>query len=290
MTDAAVMDPEAARRIAAVLGQDPAALRAEADELTGQWRAALASVVQLPLEAARLKAQASALEAVRAGVPPVVAAEAVVAEAEAAYAATAAPEEQAAAIAARARHDAEQAADLLEQARTANVEPARKTELLKDAEAAATVSEWEAQALALAQEARGRAKDELDAARALLGRAHADLEARVRALDAPLTSPGRDFAERLESLIPTWTYRISQRHKPGMEMDKPDLDISRGLCVAAAEDMHVCPETIAMDIAIAVAGPAAAGRLGATIRVPFVGDTTVTKILNEAEKRSQGGR
>ena len=55
-----VLDPAAAQRIAEALGQDPVALRAQADELLGQWSAVLAEVVQLPMEAERLKAQATA--------------------------------------------------------------------------------------------------------------------------------------------------------------------------------------------------------------------------------------
>ena len=250
----------------------------------------LASVVRLPLEAGRLKAQATALEAVQAARGLVVAAEGVVAEAEAAYTATAAPEEQAAATAARARHEAEQAADLLGQARAANAEPARKTELLKDADAAAAVSEWEEQALALAQEAGIRAKGALDDARALLAREHADMEARVRALDAPFTSAARDPAERFESLVTTWPVRVAQRNLPGKEMDAEDLALARALCAAAAADLRVCPEAIAVNIAAQTAWMAATKPHGAEVDIPYVGKTTVAKLLAVAENARRAVR
>jgi hypothetical protein len=283
-TDAAVMDPEAAQRILVMLGQDPAELRGKADELMAQWGAALAEAVQLPMEAEQLRAQATALEAVRAARGPVVAAEAAVAEAEQAYSDSAAPEEQAASTAARARHEAEQAADLLEQARAANAEPARKKELLKDAEAAAVVSEWEEQALVDAREARARAKAGLDDARALLARAHAGMEAKVRALDAPLTSPDREWPERLASLIPTWPGRIALRNTPGHAMDAQDMTIARALCEAAAADLRVCPEGIAIDIAAQTALMAVAKPRGAKVKIPYVGETTVMELVAVAEK------
>lgn len=84
----------------------PSGRRTSLLERTPANCAALAAVVQLPLEAARLKAKATALEAAEAARGPMAAAQAMVAEAEEAYRATAAPEEQAAATYARARHEA----------------------------------------------------------------------------------------------------------------------------------------------------------------------------------------
>ena len=287
-TDAEAMDAETAQRIAAALGQDPAALRAEADELTGQWTVALASVVQLPQRAEQLRATASALEAVYAARMPVVAAENVVAEAEEAYAGTAGPEEEAAATAARTRHEAERAGDLLEQALAAGVDPERKRELLRDVNETAQVAEWEQQALVVAQDARERAKTDLHAARALLARAHDDIAAKVLALNAPLTSAGRSGDERWASLMTTWPMRVAGRHKPGQAMDDEDLAIARVLCLAAAANLHVCPQAIALDVAMATAQ--ASRRPGAEVDIPFAGKTTFAELLAEADKQRPGGR
>lgn len=125
------------------------------------------------------------------------------------------------------------------------------------------MAEWEEQALVLAQDGRAQAKQDLDAARALLARAQADLEAREAEVNAPFTSAGRDPAERFESLVTTWQARVAQCNLPGKEMDAQDLALARARCAAAAADLRVCPEGIAIDIAAQTAWIAATKLHGA---------------------------
>ena len=265
-------------------------LRQQAEVHLRQWSQALTAVVQLPLEAARLRAKATALEAAEEARPAVAQAQAAVEDAERAYCETAGPEEAAVAKATRARHEAEACADALNQAREAGEEPARLRELLKDAESAATVAGWEEQALASAQDARLQAKHDLDAARARLAHAQEDLAAKEAAVDAPLTSPDRDITERMQSLMGCWSVRVAARNIPGQEMDPTDFAIARELRSAAAADLHVCPSGIAWDIATQAAWAAATRPHGAKVEIPFVGTTTITKLLAEHEKARRAVR
>jgi hypothetical protein len=267
-----------------------AELRAQADAAMAGYAQALAAVVQLPLEAGRLRAKATALQAVEDARPAVQAAEDEVAAAEQAYGETAAPEEEAAARCARARHDAEAAADALEQGRAAREEPARIRDLLHTAGEAAQVAEWEAEALAHAQDARLQTRRDLDAARARLAGAAEQLAAKEAAVGVPFTSADRDLPERIASLIPTWHGRVAERHKPGKKMDEPDLAIARSLCAAAAEDLRVCPESIAIDIAAQTAWMVATKPRGTKVVIPYVGETTTMELLAAADKAHRAVR
>ena len=144
------------------------------------------------------------------------------------------------------------------------------------------MAEWEEHALVLAQDGRAQAKQDLDAARALLARAQADLEAREAEVNAPFTSAGRDPAERFESLVTTWPVRVAQCNLPGKEMDAQDLALARARCAAAAADLRVCPEGIAIDIAAQTAWIAATKPHGAKVDIPYMGE--------DDDHRADGGR
>ena len=75
-----------------------------------------------------------------------------------------------------------------------------------------------------------------------------------------------------------------------MGLDEQDMTIARSLCAAAAGDLWVCPEEIALDIASRVAWLAVTKPHGAKVTVPFAGDTTIAKLLAEAEKAHRAGR
>ncbi len=259
--------------------EGPEQLRQRAAVLDAEFATAITAPMRLSMEAATLRARATAIEKAREAEAPVAGAQAAVAEAEAAFAATAQPAEEAAQRSARARHLFEEARDAAVQAQANGADPAELIELDVRATSAARVDVHEEGALADAEAAREAAKRALDAARARLDRAREDLDRARAAIDAPLTAD-RPLGERFAALFYTWPTRAALRHQDGYQLDPVDLALCRQLCQAVADDLDVVPPRLARQIADEAAREATRQLRGMRVSVPGTSlDTTVGALV-----------
>ena len=227
---------------------DPAVLRARADQLMTEWHGAISTIMRLGTEAATLRGRAAAIEARDAAREPLEDAEAECDRALDAFSATADAEAEASARDVEARHFLEQACDAWEAAKTNGAPVAEVVDLDLVAVAAAREGDRAQGLLAQAQQVRADRKRDLDAARVALTRARDALARAEEAISTPLQVPSMSLSERFESLLWTWPLRVSLSSQPGYELDDIDQQLCKELAQHFAGVLDVVPPHLARQI------------------------------------------
>jgi len=232
----------------ATVPESPEILRQRASELTSEAIRAAMEPATLHLEAARLRAMATALDHRATASAELATAERAADAATYDYEATAAPEQTSAARSTEAQQLAQAAADKYEQAKLNGATPAALIELRMRLTAAIEVNEHEAGAHAAAQAARKGTRDVMHAAENRVRQARRKV-AEADAAVADPAMPARTIGERCIELIFTWPVRVLMAGSHGYPPLGPeDRVVCQALAGLLADELGVMSPHMAAQI------------------------------------------